>query len=835
MQADIQYDTVSVPGAQISGSTDVVQETIVFKNEPVADIVDVGSRSTALAKGMSLPQELGDYLKRPRLIFSYAWAENGANGSKTGFFPWDLFFSDLNMYNKLVGYSMLRANLKLKFLVNGSPFYYGSLLAAYTPLAGYRTDTASALSVGPTLVANSQKPHVWLENQNMSTAEMTLPFLYPYPYLDIGTRQRLQDMGTINLIQYAPLLSANGVGSQFIDVQIYAWAEDVMLSGPTDLPILQSGFVHDKQVSKTASAVAQAAGKLKNVPVLGEYAMATEMAAKTAGAIADFFGFTNVPNVSDVQPFKQVPFSLASTEISEPVTKLSLQAKQETAVGSQQHGGSDCDELAISHFCGRSSFLTGSTWTTTAPPGEALFTTNVHPNMFDRSSTQIAHTPMSYIANHFQWWRGSLRYTFKLVRSPYHRGRLQITWDRLATGLNQGGQLGNPNTYTTVMDLDEDSECSMVIPYMQPQPFSNTYDIADTGSVLWSTSSTPTGTWFRGNGTLSVRVLNRLTAPETSSSATLLVFVNAEPDIQFAGPREYNVYTGNNILSLSSLTTAVTQSDIAYDDADEAHHFTTPSGEGDLYKEVFGERIVSMREYLHRSSVSFVYQHEQTGTEVGVAQNFIPIKRMPPAPGVYNNGWWTGTTTSGAGQRANYVYFHPLVAMSSCFVGYKGSVNVTVNVDQPSIVGGVDTLTVYRLAFGGSLAATSRRPGVAVIQNATLSSAAKARSSLLNTSSGRAGQALTNTKTNAGLSVNLPYYARSGFALCNMYNEYSNQDSLCDNNSDWWNIEWRYNKTNAATTSNGTQTTVYYASGPDFDLVFFVNVPVLTLVSVTPV
>lgn len=836
-QADINYDVnTPVNTNPVANNVDVVQETMVFKNEPSAVKVDLRAGGNRLAGGMDMMQDLKGYLSRPKLINTYSWPENAGPGLKNTFYPWAAFFGDANMAAKLRGYSLLRANLKLKFLVNGSPFYYGSMLACYTPLSGWRADTASNASAAVNLVANSQKPHVWLENQNMSTAEMTLPFLFPYPYIDITQIANLTNMGNIDYYQFAPLLSANGSSSTLVDVQVYAWAEDVMLSGPTDLPILQSEFVPNGQISAIASSVASAAGALRKVPVIGEYAMATEMASNAIGKVASIFGFTNVPNISDVAPMKQMPFQLASTSVSEPVMKLSMQPKQETAVGSKQHGGDGEDDLAISRFVGRSSFLVGSTWDTTMTPGTPIFTTAVHPAMFNNTATAVAYTPVGYLQNFFQYWRGSLRYTFKVVRSPYHRGRLQISWDRASADLSKGPTVGNPNTYTTIMDLDEESECSFVVPYLQPSQFLETYVINNNGSPVWSTSATPTGVWAnRTNGVLSMRVVNRLTAPEASSSATILVFVSAEPDFHYAAPREFNTYSGNTITGLSSLTTAVTQSNIQYDDSHEAHSFIEEPADGDLYKEVFGEKITSMREYLHRSSLSFCHQSLQTSTDVGIAQNWIPIKRMPPPPGVYNNGWSTATTVSGANQRVNYTRFHPLIALSACFAGYKGSVNVTVNVDQPTGVPIVDTLSLYRLQNGDGIAAAQRRPSTNVLQIASLSEPLATRTTLLNSVSGRAGQALTNTKTNTGLVAQLPYYASSAFQLSNMYNEYNNQDTLTDLNNDWWQIEWRYNKSSATNTYLGSLASVYYASGPDFDLIYFVNVPILNLVSATPV
>lgn len=839
-QADISYDTSQMLTAE-QPAQDVQHETTAFRNEPGSDLLTFGEPDTTLADCTQMEQELAKYLSRPKLIKSYEWVENDSNGIKLAFSPWFEFFNDSNMTEKIGGFRYLRCNLHLRFMVNGSPFYYGALLANYTPMHGTRRDTATYSNVNMSLIPESQKPHVWLENQKMSTTEMVLPFLYPYPYIETRSNP-LTAMGRIKYIQYVPLKSANGTTGQNIDIQCYAWATDIQFSGPTDLPVMQSEFKPDGQISSVASTVADVASSLEAVPFIGPYASATAMAASSIGKVASFFGFTNVPNVSDVQPIKQVPFSLASCEISEPVTKLSLQAKQETAIGSKQHGGSGEDELVLSRFAGRSSFLAASAWNTTDATGTPVFTCGVCPELYDYSVPELANTPMSFISNFFSYWRGSIKFTFKVVRSPYHRGRLQIAWDAGASDLSQGPTIGNPNSYTTIMDLDEKDECTVVIPYMKHTQFIPTQWRGIGGSNgYWSVSPTPSGSVSRANGVLSVRVLNRLSAPISSALTTILVFVSAGEDFELAAPREWKVDDGSDILSWSNATAAVAQADIKYDDSDVEHHFNTDKGHGPLYKEVFGERVVSLREWLHRSSLAFVAEVERDGdlhASKGLARVTIPIKHIPPAPGVLNNGWWTGQTASGPGQTVNYTKWHPILAISSCFLGYKGSVNVTVNVNQPELAMAIDDISITRAPMMQGSVADLRRPYWELLLRDTWTGsggAQRVRETVNAISSGVQGRALTNTKTNAGISANLPFYSNNGFFISDFSEAYNNQASIGDSNNDWFRIEWTYPKFNTTETyfENAAMTSVYYGTGPDWDAIFFVNVPIMFNVAVT--
>lgn len=834
-QASIVMDPRVKP--PMKGTGDYSQQTTSFANEPDSLTVDMSKEAPPTSSKMTLSQGLGEYLSRPKLVHTQTWLESAGTGIIGTVYPWDLYLTSAQMVAKLQGFSLLRGNLCVKFIVNGSPFYYGALMAAYTPLPLSRRDTAAG-NVNTQLVAYSQKPHVWLNVQETSSAQMKLPFLYPYPFVDTQLITNIRDLGKFDYYVYSQLRSANGVTGSAVDVQMYAWMEDVELAGPSDQAIAQADIEYqdDHQISDVAATVANVAGKLKYVPGLAPYAMATEAAAKMAGGVASLFGYTNVPNISDVQPIKQMPFSLASTSISEPITKLSLQPKQEIALGSTQFGGPSEDEMSIQSFVSRKSFVVGTNWTTTQIPGDVLFTSAVTPYMYQTSGAQVAFTPMAYLSQYFQWWRGDIEFTFKVIRSPYHRGRVQISWDRASNNLSEGALLGNPNTLNVIMDLDETDEISMVVPYSQPQQFLTcSHTNAVPGSLQWSTSATPTGGLSDVNGVINVRVMNRLTAPEATSDVTVLVFVKACDNFELAGPLEWGV-RGNDTLSLNNATVGVAQADMEYTEAPKA--LAPPSEVPEVLKEVFGEKVVSLREFLHRQSLSKTVNFDTDTAAAGQMTLTVPLKRLPPAPGVFNNGWDTGTTSSGAGQTVFYCRYHPLTAITACFVGYKGSVNVSANFRASSTAPVyADSFLLSRRGDARTALAINRQPYISFVAASTtkaiIANVAN-RSSAFSDDSGLSGVALTNTRTNTGLSANLPYYVNSGFLVSDMTREYNNTQTLGGTQDDWWTLRAKYSK-GAVVTTTDTLIDVYYGSGPDFDLVFFLNVPILHQVNITAV
>ena len=816
-QADVRPDT--------AGSVTTTQEIYQFKNEATSKSVNLSAKKSQVSAKMTMPQSLGSYFARPKLIHTFTWTEAMSYGIQSTINPWNLLLTDPSYKEKMGGFGLFRGNLHMKFTINGSPFYYGGLMAAYTPLSGYRTDTAAGLP-NQALVCTSQKPHVWLNVQNTSSADLVVPFLAPYPFADT-TAATYTALGKLDFVIYKSLQSANGVTGSAVDVQVFAWIDDIELTGPTNQPVSQSDveYEQDRTVSSTASTVAAVSGALSGVPVIGPYAMATSEMAKTIGSAAELFGFTNVPNISDVNPIFPTPFSLASTQISTPITKLSLQPKQETALGASQHGGREEDELTMKSFLQRESFLVGSNWDTTDTPGTTLFTSHVTPQLWQSNgSTQMAFPPMGYLSQMFQYWRGSVEFTVKVIRSKYHRGRLLLAWDRNATNLNQGASLGNTNTFSTVLDLDEADEVTFSVPYIQARQFSWTYSVGPTASLLWNTTNAPSGALAPGNanGVFNVRVLNRLTAPEATSDVEILIFVRGGPDLEMAGPRNLRSPNPTLAIQLSPLTASVAQSDIQYEEEHIITRHQDPEVDPIVYKEVFGEQIVSLREFLHRSSLAKSYTMPTPAD--GILKFTVPLKRMPPSPGFFNNA--VEATATPAGSFVNICPQHPIPWIASCYVGYKGSVNVAANVRLPGgapNAGYVDHLTIDRVPDGRNLNQTSRKPNSSVLAlAATANTAALANNQIR---PGVSGKALTNTRTNTGISANLPYYANSAFLIADLMTTYNNTDVYSDANNDWWEISLQ--TPTLATMGQGGAVDVYYGTGPDFDCVFFLNTPIV--------
>lgn len=813
----------SVP--QTEGSEQTTVQQTMFVNETTSEVTDLTTNFDPSVTTQIVSSQLASFLSRPAKIATFTWSENLGPGTLYSFNPWSLYFNNANIKNKLQNFGLIRCNLKLKFTINASQFYYGSIGAFYTPLSGYVSDTTgSTLGHAPgTQVLQSQKPHVWLDPQTTSTAEMTLPFLFHRNWLSTLSLNSLTMMGKVDLTQFAALRSATGVTSTGVNIVIYAWAEDFELTAPTSQPVLQSNkeYLPNGQISGPASTVASIARRLEDAPVLGPFAKATNMVASAVSDVASYFGFTNVPNVRDVEPVKNVAFhTLASSAISEPINKLSLQPKQEVGMDRSAMGDVSDDQLHIGNFCSRESFLCGSLWSTTDAEDKVLFTSGVCPELYEKSSGtnfSVYNTPMAHAMKLFQYWRGDIIFRFKIIKTQYHRGRLNICWDAALNAAAGMPGYGNPSVMNIVFDLEDSDEVEVRVPYMQALPFMRKNDIFSTTGPYWSNGPSPT---FTGsfNGVLQVRVINRLTAPEASSDVDLLVFVRAAENIEFSAPSD----------GPSQHTFFELQSKKEY----EVVTLGEPTkSDPHTYDSVFGEKIISFRELLHRQSKAWTQVIPKDVNWTGNQLVFtMPFQRLPRAYGYDPNGWEfaKGTITPANEYAFSYVKCHPITWLANCFIGYKGSTNYNFNVVNNNGKQQINTASMG-VARADRMFSGFQKPRIWTVGSASSTSQAMAS---YNTGEymerqGATGMALTNQVTQAGLVVNLPYYTRSKFLINNVKKYYS-----LTNNGDEANLDW-YEFTMKRGIQVDTQdldviVDIYCGTGPDFDLIFFLNCPVFT-------
>jgi len=106
-------------------SHEVTQQNIKFVDAGLQRVVSAPPIG-GFAPNQDDGNRLGDFMSRPVLINSFTWSETNTTVPQTNFNPWKLYFNDVSIKKKLENYKLLRCKMKLKFVVNASPFFLWS-------------------------------------------------------------------------------------------------------------------------------------------------------------------------------------------------------------------------------------------------------------------------------------------------------------------------------------------------------------------------------------------------------------------------------------------------------------------------------------------------------------------------------------------------------------------------------------------------------------------------------------------------------------------------------------------------------------------------------------
>jgi hypothetical protein len=818
-RCEIQGDVVVEDGHQ---SAHLTQETTQFIDESTGLRVGVDEqivRETLTDQTQNL--DLVRFLSRPVRIAQFTWSESDAIGTTYSYNPWQLFFNDARIKYKINNFAFLQCKLKIKVLINASPFYYGAMIGAYIPNQGFTPSTIQNDTATRYFIPLSQRPHMWIYAQGSKADEITLPFFYHKNWLNIQSSADLANMGQLDFVNYTTLASANGAVGVGVSVQVYAWAEDVQLSGPSVGLAMQGDDEYGQgAVSGPASAVARGARWFENIPIIGRFATATRIGAGAIGAIASLFGFTNVPVISDHQPYRPVAFpQLASTEIGHPVEKLTVDSKNELTVDPCVLGLPNDDELTIKHLCTRESYLTTATWKTTNSVDDILFSSNVTPTMFDNdgaAQSKVYQIPLCWIAQMFKHWRGDIIFRFKFIASPYHKGRVRISYDPSSNIIADA--ISQTVVSTTIVDLGEETDCEIRIPYQQATAFQQVRPGLTTSSIGWSTSLTPPFSHnpILDNGMITVRVQTVLTAPVVTSEVPILVFVRGAENIEFANPAE-----------LIDTSYFQVQADAVYGDPKTVVAGTAPSRPlEERYLVNFGERIVSLRQLLRRQSLLSVSMMPLDSTDYHqlYTERFT---KYPPCYGYDPNGTDSafGIVAPLSTFKFNYNNVTPWNWLAPAFVGQRGSIQYTFNIDS---VVPLNHARVYRNTQ--NIGANSNNSSVQLTRGTNSSIK---RFYKLRCPAGASGHAITNQVTNAGLVVQCPNYSKFRY-MTTTPGAYTRPTSNDGGDIDAYVLELATTPSTEPKVNAVAKIWKYTGIGTDYGLYFFLNVPTVWIYSIAP-
>jgi hypothetical protein len=286
---------------------------------------------------------MNNFFKRPLRIREFSWLTN--SNLNVDFNPWNAYFDNPRVINRLANFRLLRASLHVKFMLNGTSLHYGRLLISYRPLPGF--DGLSRNNGGQNdLCLASQRMHLYLNPTISQGGTLELPFFHPSTFLDV-TRAQWSEMGIIDCDSLTTLKHANGADSP-VTLTVFAWAEDVEVCALTQQNpsaiVPQSMPEYKGIVSKPASHLSKFASMLKDIPVLSNMAMATEIGAGSIAYMANYFGFSRPAHMTPEYRVITSNDPIPNFDGPKALVKLTADSKQELTVDPAVAGLSSYDE-----------------------------------------------------------------------------------------------------------------------------------------------------------------------------------------------------------------------------------------------------------------------------------------------------------------------------------------------------------------------------------------------------------------------------------------------------------------------------------------------------------
>lgn len=793
------------------------QQVLEFVDTTMGDQVgSAGVITSAVTDIDTGDYQLSDFLSRPVRIASYDIPQGEAFSQRT-LLPWKLFFDSTPIKSKLNNYSYVQCDLKVKFVVNSTPFVYGMYGVSYKPLS----DFADHLNISSETDDNirmclSQRDTIMLESHKNKGGELTLPFFYYKNWLPL-TATDVEGMGKLTIYPYRAFESANGLATNDVSVIVYAWAENVRLAGNTvDLAVQSQDEYKAGPVERTATTISGLVQPLITIPSLAPYAIATSMFADGVAGVASLFGWTNPPVIENVKPFKDQPFhALSSSEISVPAEKLTLDPKNELTVDPRIAGLGPEDSLAILNMAQKPCFIREVTWGQSDIIDFSLFRANVSPTLCrtlgSSPSRRFIDIPAGNLARLFSNWRGDVVIRMYVVRSQYHQGRLRVNFD--PTGDIFSTASSESTTNTKIIDIQTDDYVEFRIPYMAPQSWLRVRSsIQRDNSGRGDGDSTYDADYH--NGRFEIRVLNPLTGPDTNSDVGLVFYAYMADNYELANPSD--VAFKSSTFEVQSTDDPVTPTLF------EMGKCTTRPSE--LLKINFGEDIRSMRQVMRRHTLHCI-DNAATRTTGGIAQESgviifnIAATLYPPEYGYQTGGPYAMDEIVGVGNapglKANIT---PYTWMSACFVGQRGSMSYAFN-----NVSSTQFSSINVARYNEPISEFTATNGWFLNEYAAVASP----NDVSRRPSGLAGQMLQNEHTQTGVQFHVPFMNKFRFCDTNPANRIDGITADDSENNNFI-VEWRTNQDIAigATVSASLAYESYHAIGTDYNPLYFLNTPV---------
>jgi hypothetical protein len=670
--------------------------------------------SLPLYQSLATPSSfsLTEFFSRPVCLYTYS----GAGTITT--LPTETYASDYvalqSVQEKVKYLKLLRGTFKIDFLLTTSPYAFGQFICAFY-MGSPASTGAATLDVTTFNYWLSSKDKVILDCANMTSGSITVPMHIVYPYTDVAAAlpdSVLTEM-RMSVTTLTPILNAmDGTSSPFT-IKVFV----SLLNPEVTVPVYQdSSFIYTSEtqramegpISFPASIVARIGKSLSQVPVIGKFAYATSLAAEAVSSIAILFGFSRPKDMSIIAYPHMEDFASYAGNLR--VKGLTLDPLAEIPIDNSFLGDMG-DNLTYQNTIQREGLLAQFSWNKTQVATTLLYQASVSPSLSTSITGGVMSLPpVSYVAQLFNLWRGTLIFRIVVPANRYLRGKLRFYWSPTYIAASPSAvvyQQITQNATSVLLDLAQSTEIILEFPYAARSPF---------GPIISAWADQESGTSANpGNGYLYCIVEEPLLCQSTALGLTVLVWLSAGEDFHFAIPSVNRMpYLHRQAFNptFSSVQTSIYQGPLAglpdppavqqtvADSTDQLYYLYTsrvesnelnpaiskkvimipPILQSDVMPLHIGEEFVSLRNMLKRFYPNYFITNGGNPTTFGAFITYLPLEPFLHVVG--------STVYSPCGMNT------PLRYISNLFYGVRGSVRYRLNHPLDSSTGANTPATV---------------------------------------------------------------------------------------------------------------------------------------------
>lgn len=693
---------------------------------------------------------IGSYLERPVFIGSQVWT--ASTDIDAMFDVSNVFFADPPVRAKLRNVSLVRGTWVIDVSCAGNMFMAGCAIVVPTLFEDQQASLTAILNAVVSSAANhkqlvkflSSMPQAQVLDCNKNNlVRFRIPFISPLGNVRVfnnsnsalGTGTYLSDALNMLRLRFSTInqLVTTSATVSNASLVIYAHLEDVELGLPTSSQTVITTQVDERKIAENdervvgpleriASSAAHTSAWFTAIPILGDYAKASEIGFSALAAIAALFGWSTPTLNTAPTRMKNMPFQNAANTIGfDTGMRICVDPRQEVSISPALLGQSE-DEMCVCKIACQESLLWTYSWAVGGTPvSTPLFSVVVHPRarevVASGTVSLVQPTWVDFAATPFQYWRGTMRYRLQFVKSPLQKGKLGIVYEpNIAQSTLITGAISLNKQHTKVVDLQEVEDVEFDVEWAFPRPWALNVTDTTAGLMLGNIGSGTANMFEAANGYFSVYALTALQSPN-NTGIYINVWVSCS-DLQVTVPTDTYI----------PLKRILFQTDERCIGEPECCVLNpTGSTNADCCEYTFGEQVVSFRALLHRFHQT--YSASNVADATTHKSLFLTEAIIPTAP-VY------GATST---DKSLFAY------LRMAYLSWRGGIRKRVRFAGIPTAS-IDNMTVWLSNPATSQPATSSGTSAAQMANMTW-----------------VGGVSFVPTTNGGIEYELPYYSNNLF------------------------------------------------------------------------